>query len=58
MYKLFNSSWRDDAVVRDPDAPPSGWFTNPDRVREINHVGKYYSVPGNNTLLVTVDSSY
>ena len=46
MYKLFNSSWRDDAVIRDPNKPPSGWFTDPDRVREINHVGKYYSVPG------------
>ncbi|KXT12245.1 hypothetical protein AC579_815 [Pseudocercospora musae] len=46
MYKLFQSSWRDDAVTKDSKAPPSGCYTDPARVREINHVGKYYSVPG------------
>ena len=43
MYKLFESSWRDDAVVLDPK---SGIYTDPTRVREINHSGKHYKVPG------------
>jgi alkanesulfonate monooxygenase SsuD/methylene tetrahydromethanopterin reductase-like flavin-dependent oxidoreductase (luciferase family) len=43
MYKLMESSWRDDAVVYDRE---KGVFSDPTRVREINHVGKYYSVPG------------
>jgi len=34
MYKLFESSWRDDAVVRDTKR---GVYTEPSRVREINH---------------------
>lgn len=43
MYKLFESSWRDDAVVRDHE---KRIYTLPDRVREINHKGKYFNVPG------------
>lgn len=43
MYKLFESSWRDDAVILDKKR---GIYTDPSRVREINHKGKYYSVPG------------
>ncbi|KAI9801776.1 MAG: hypothetical protein M1825_003148 [Sarcosagium campestre] len=43
MYKLWESSWRDDAVVLDRDR---GVYTEPSRVREINHVGKHFSVPG------------
>ena len=43
MYKLLESSWRDDAVVLDRK---KGVYTVPDRVREINHEGKYFSVPG------------
>ncbi|CAF9935400.1 MAG: hypothetical protein HETSPECPRED_009778 [Heterodermia speciosa] len=43
MYKLWESSWRDDAVVLDAK---NSIFTEPSRVREINHVGKYYNVPG------------
>ncbi|KAL1644627.1 hypothetical protein SLS61_008678 [Didymella pomorum] len=43
MYKLFESSWRDDAVVLDRE---KGIYTVPDRVREINHNGKYFTVPG------------
>ncbi|ORY09165.1 putative xenobiotic compound monooxygenase, DszA family [Clohesyomyces aquaticus] len=42
MYKLFESSWRDDAVTLDRER---GIYTDPARVRGINHVGKYYSVP-------------
>ncbi|ANB14824.1 hypothetical protein AWJ20_2436 [Sugiyamaella lignohabitans] len=40
-YKLWNGSWRDDAVVK-----TNGIFTDPDGVREINHKGKYFNVPG------------
>lgn len=43
MYKLFESSWRDDAVVLDKER---GIYTEPDRVRQINHEGEYYQVPG------------
>ncbi|KAH8703157.1 putative xenobiotic compound monooxygenase, DszA family [Talaromyces proteolyticus] len=42
-YKLWESSWRDDAVVRDRER---GVYTEPSRVRLINHEGKYYTVPG------------
>ena len=43
MYKLFESSWRDDAVVLDHE---KAIYTYPDRVREINHKGKFFQVPG------------
>ncbi|KAL7908724.1 Nitrilotriacetate monooxygenase component A/pristinamycin IIA synthase subunit A [Trichoderma velutinum] len=43
MYKLFESSWRDDAVQLDRS---SGVYTHPDRVRKINHNGKFFTVPG------------
>ncbi|KAH8732117.1 luciferase-like domain-containing protein [Phaeosphaeriaceae sp. PMI808] len=43
MYKLLESSWRDDAVVFDRK---KGVYTLPDRIREINHEGKYFKVPG------------
>jgi alkanesulfonate monooxygenase len=43
MYKLFESSWRDDAVKLDR---AKGMYTDPSLVREINHVGKYFTVPG------------
>jgi FMN-dependent oxidoreductase (nitrilotriacetate monooxygenase family) len=43
LYKLWEGSWRDDAVVKDVDRAQ---YAAPDRVREINHVGKYFSVPG------------
>ncbi|KAJ5884717.1 xenobiotic compound monooxygenase [Penicillium taxi] len=42
-YKLWESSWRQDAVVLDRER---GIYTDPARVREINHAGKYYNVPG------------
>lgn len=46
MYKLFEASWSDDAVIKDPNAGPYGSFSSPDRIREINHNGKFYNVPG------------
>lgn len=42
-YKLWESSWRQDAVVRDRER---GVYTEPSRVRQINHNGKYFNVPG------------
>ncbi|KAJ9270429.1 hypothetical protein DTO271D3_5224 [Paecilomyces variotii] len=42
-YKLWESSWRDDAVVLDRER---GIYTEPSRVRQINHEGKFYTVPG------------
>lgn len=43
MYKLFQSSWRDDAVKLDRER---GIYTDPELVRQINHQGKYFTVPG------------
>ncbi|VBB80662.1 Putative monoxgenase [Podospora comata] len=43
MYKLFQSSWRDDAVILDRKR---GIYTDPALVREINHKGKFFDVPG------------
>jgi alkanesulfonate monooxygenase len=43
MYKLLNSSWRDDAVKLDRER---GVYTDPKLVRQINHKGKYFDVPG------------
>ena len=43
MYKLFESSWRDDAVQLDRE---KGIYTSPNLVRQINHNGKFFKVPG------------
>lgn len=43
VYALWNSSWRSDAVKLDRK---TGTYTDPDLVREINHEGKYFKVPG------------
>ncbi|GAA2524809.1 LLM class flavin-dependent oxidoreductase [Winogradskya humida] len=42
VYKLWESSWADDAVVRSPE----GIFVDPARVRPVAHEGTYYRVPG------------
>ncbi|MCR8633159.1 LLM class flavin-dependent oxidoreductase [Paenibacillus radicis (ex Xue et al. 2023)] len=42
-YKLWESSWEDQAVVRDVE---TGTYTDPDKVHEINHEGKYFRLPG------------
>ena len=42
-YKLWESSWRSDAVVLDKQRRV---FAEPSRIREINHTGKYFEVPG------------
>ncbi len=43
LYKLWEGSWDDDAVVRDR---ARGIYTDPARVRPINHVGQHYQVAG------------
>ncbi|MDC3424117.1 LLM class flavin-dependent oxidoreductase [Aquibacillus sp. 3ASR75-11] len=42
-YKLWEGSWEDDAVLLDKE---NGIFTDPSKVHDINHDGKYYKVPG------------
>jgi long-chain alkane monooxygenase len=42
-YKLWESSWEDDAVRRDK---ASGVFTDPGKVHPIEHKGRYFTVPG------------
>lgn len=54
VYKLWESSWADDAVVQDPKKKRSSdgstfeaTYTRPERVRQIDHKGTYFeSVPG------------
>ena len=43
LYKLWEGSWEDDAVIRDAEG---GVFTNPDKVHHIGHQGAHFSVPG------------
>jgi long-chain alkane monooxygenase len=42
-YKLWEGSWEDDAVVKDIEKKI---FTDPDKVHDIEHSGKYFTVPG------------
>lgn len=42
VYKLWEGSWDDDAVVRDRE---SSVYTDPDKVRGIGHHGRYFTVP-------------
>ncbi|MFC9476492.1 LLM class flavin-dependent oxidoreductase [Nocardia sp. NPDC056952] len=43
LYKLWEGSWEDDAVVRDTE---HGIYTDPSKVHHIGHYGKHYTVPG------------
>lgn len=43
LYKLWEGSWEDDAVVVDRE---NGVFTDPSKVHDIGHEGKYFTVPG------------
>lgn len=43
VYKLLEGSWEDGAVVRDRAA---GVFTDPSRVHDIDHDGRFFQVPG------------
>lgn len=42
-YKLWEASWEDDAVKVDKE---NGIYTDPAKVHNINHKGKYFKVPG------------
>ncbi|KAH8880885.1 Nitrilotriacetate monooxygenase component A/pristinamycin IIA synthase subunit A [Thozetella sp. PMI_491] len=41
MYKLWEGSWADDAIVRDRK---NDIYSDPDKVRAIRHQGKYFQV--------------
>jgi long-chain alkane monooxygenase len=41
LYKLWEASWEDDAVIAEP-----GRYADPAKVHLIDHVGPYYQVPG------------
>ncbi|MEE1621874.1 NtaA/DmoA family FMN-dependent monooxygenase [Zafaria sp. J156] len=43
LYKLWEGSWDDDAVVEDRERKV---YTDPDKVRYIHHVGENFSVAG------------
>jgi len=43
LYKLWEGSWEEGAVVRDRD---KRIFTLPEKVHEIGHHGKHFDVPG------------
>ena len=43
LYKLWEASWEDDAVVRDLE---HGVYADPTKVHPIDHEGPYYTVPG------------
>ncbi|GAA0594275.1 LLM class flavin-dependent oxidoreductase [Virgibacillus siamensis] len=42
-YKLWEESWESDAVKLDKE---NGIYTDPNKVHDIHHEGKYYKVPG------------
>jgi FMN-dependent oxidoreductase (nitrilotriacetate monooxygenase family) len=42
-YQLWEASWEESAVVRDPVA---GVYTDPSRVHDIGHHGRWFDVPG------------
>lgn len=43
LYKLWESSWRDDAVVLDV---ATDTYADPSRIRKIHHKGRYFDVAG------------
>ena len=43
VYKLWEGSWEDGAVIRDKE---KGVFTDPSKVHPIGHDGEHYQVPG------------
>ena len=43
LYKLWEGSWDDDAVIRDTE---NHVYTDPSKVRRINHVGEHFRVAG------------
>lgn len=46
VYKLWEGSWRDGAVNKPISKGGNGAYADPKAVRQINHVGKHFNVPG------------
>jgi FMN-dependent oxidoreductase (nitrilotriacetate monooxygenase family) len=42
-YKLWEGSWRDDAVIKDRER---GIYADPSRIRDVHHEGKYFRCHG------------
>ncbi|AWK76265.1 LLM class flavin-dependent oxidoreductase (plasmid) [Rhodococcus oxybenzonivorans] len=43
VYKLWEGSWEDDAIIADRE---KGIFADPSKIHRIDHVGEHYSVQG------------
>ncbi len=43
VYKLWEGSWEDDAVIRDKG---SGIFAHPEKIHKITHAGRYFETEG------------
>lgn len=43
VYKLWEQSWSDTAVLRDRDR---GWYADPSQIAPIGHAGELFDVPG------------
>ena len=43
VYKLWEASWADDAVVKDLE---NGIYSDPSKIRDVDHRGKYYKFKG------------
>ncbi|MEJ2866902.1 LLM class flavin-dependent oxidoreductase [Actinomycetospora sp. OC33-EN08] len=43
LYRLWEGSWEDDAVVRDAER---GVFTDPEKIHHVHHHGTYFDVDG------------
>jgi FMN-dependent oxidoreductase (nitrilotriacetate monooxygenase family) len=47
VYKLWEGSWDEDAIVNDPER---GIYVDPTKVHDINHLGQRYQVEGYNLM--------
>ncbi|MCE2563700.1 NtaA/DmoA family FMN-dependent monooxygenase [Komagataeibacter sp. FNDCF1] len=45
VYKLWQGSWEDDAVIRQSGPGVDSIYTRPEKVHAIGHEGRYYHVP-------------
>jgi len=50
VYKLWQGSWEDDALVRRVERNGTGVYTVPEKVHPIAHEGRYFRVPGGHTV--------
>ena len=54
LYKLWEGSWDDDAVIKDR---ANRVYTDPAKVRYINHVGEHYRLAGPHLFRLTTAGS-